>query len=80
MLALRRQSQVDLSVSSRPAWPTEPVPGQPPKLHRETLSQRPEENKESYARSYTWILHFLHFYNLLLHTLKCNSISLPVVR
>ena len=35
MPALRRQRQVNL-LSSRPAWSTEGVPGQAPKLHRET--------------------------------------------
>lgn len=29
-----------MSVSSRPEWTTEGVPGQPAKLHRETLSQK----------------------------------------
>jgi hypothetical protein len=36
---LQRQRQVDLCVSSRPAWSTACVPGQP-KTHKETLLQK----------------------------------------
>ena len=32
-----------MSVSSRPAWSTERVPGQPRELHRETLSQKTKQ-------------------------------------
>ncbi|MGE9575465.1 hypothetical protein ACQP3C_31000, partial [Escherichia coli] len=54
-----------ISVSSRPAWSTEQVPGQVPKQYRETLSekQKPNQtktnqtktNKKSYSRT-KWIL------------------------
>ena len=33
-----REAETGGSLSSRPAWSTERVPGQVPKLHRETLS------------------------------------------
>ena len=44
-LALRRQRQVDLSMSLRPVWFTKRVPEQAPKLHREALSPKPETNQ-----------------------------------
>jgi hypothetical protein len=41
------EAEVDESVSSRPAWSTERVPGQP-SLYRETLSQNTKQTKKSF--------------------------------
>jgi hypothetical protein len=38
------EGRADTSLSSRSAWSTEQVPGQPG-LHRETLSQKTKQNK-----------------------------------
>ena len=48
-----QEAEVDgsLSVSSVPAWPTEQVPGQAPKLYREILSQK---NKETMKEKKNW--------------------------
>ena len=40
-----REAEAGGSLSSRPAWSTELVPGQP-RLHRETLSQKPKKKKK----------------------------------
>ena len=42
-----------ISVSSRPAWATEPVPGQP-RLHRETLSQNKTKQKPDELSQIKW--------------------------
>jgi hypothetical protein len=40
-----REAEAGGFLSSRPAWSTECVPGQPG-LHRETLSQKPKKKKK----------------------------------
>jgi hypothetical protein len=52
--ALGRQRQVDGSLSLRPAWSTEQVPGWPG-LHRETLSRTPPLKTEfGFGAEETW--------------------------
>jgi hypothetical protein len=42
-----REAEAGGFLSSRPAWSTELVPGQPG-LHRETLSRKTKQNKNNY--------------------------------
>jgi hypothetical protein len=47
-------------LSSRPAWSTEWVPGQPG-LHRETLSHKTKQNKTKKCTASTNVFQFLYF-------------------
>jgi hypothetical protein len=64
--ALGRQRQADFFLSSRPAWSTERVPGQP-ELHRETLSRKKKQKTHTlYTLSYS--THTLHTQAHSVHT------------
>ena len=45
-----QEAETGISVSLRPAWSTESVPGQSPKLHRETLSRKTNKKEKKKER------------------------------
>jgi hypothetical protein len=61
--ALGRQRQADGYLSSRPAWSTKWVPGQPG-LHRETLSRTPPPQKKKNVNLPPWYPNFKLLWSL----------------
>ena len=54
-------------MSSRPAWSTERVPGQAPKLHRDTLSQKKTKTNKKMC---------LDVSQFIIHSLKIKKLEL----
>ena len=58
------QAEIDRSVSSRPTWTRERVPGQSGLLHRETLSQKTKPKKQTFPIGPDFCVHIYHCFSL----------------